>query len=377
MHLLKFLRDTINDDLLYFVLISVAVIFIAGFIGKTLAYLVKKLFAPLAKKTATNLDDKIIVVAEKGLYHIILLVGFGYSINIFEHNLSTTTNSAGQALLTTYPFAQMAIHFLSGVFFVLIVFVFFLKINKLLSLLLSFYAEKTDTDADKLLSRSFVPLLRKVISILLFVISLGIVFSRFHIDISSLVVSLGVGSLAIAFAAQETLSNMISGFILMVDRPFRIGDRIRIGAGSSPIIGTVLDIGIRSTRIRDFDQNILIIPNNELAKSTIINISFPNDYTRVLVEVGVAYGSDISKVKEIMLKVASDHPHVSKDFPPEFGFMGFGDSALNVRLAAIVQDYRESFSVNTQLREAIYIEFSKNNIEIPFPQRVITIKKES
>ena len=376
MDILKFIRETLHNDLLYFFLISVAVILIAGFAGKILAFVIKKLFAPLAKRTQTTLDDKIIVVAEKGLYHIILLVGFGYAINIFEHNLSTNYNEAGKALITAYPFTQMAINFLSGVFFVLIVFVFFLKINKILSLLISFYAEKSDTGSDKLLSKSFVPLLRKVITILLFVIALGITFSRFHIDISSLVVSLGVGSLAIAFAAQETLSNMISGFILMVDRPFRIGDRIRIGAGSSPIIGTVLDIGIRSTRIRDFDQNILIIPNNELAKSTIINISFPNDYTRVLVEVGVAYGSDISKVREIMLRVASEHPLVSTQFPPEFGFMGFGDSALNVRLAAIVQDYRESFTVNTQLRESIYNEFNKHNIEIPFPQRVVTLKKE-
>lgn len=377
MQILNYIRETLQNDLLYFALISLGVILLAGMIGRILAFMTRKIMAPLAKRTATSLDDKIIAVAEKGLFHIILLVGFGYAINIFEQNLSTTYNHAGQALIKLYPFAQMSIHFLSGLFFVLIVLVFFLKINKLLSLLLSFYAEKTDTDTDKLLSRSFVPLLRKMISILLFVISLGIVFSRFHIDISSLVVSLGVGSLAIAFAAQETLSNMISGFILMVDRPFRIGDRIRIGAGTSPIIGTVLDIGIRSTRIRDFDQNILIIPNNELAKSTIINISFPNGHTRVLVEVGVAYGSDISAVREIMLRVASEHPLVSKEFPPEFGFMGFGDSALNVRLAAIVQDYRDSFAVNSQLRERIYNEFTQHGFEIPFPQRVITIKKES
>jgi small-conductance mechanosensitive channel len=187
-------------------------------------------------------------------------------------------------------------------------------------------------------------------------------------------VSLGVGSLAIALAAQETISIMISGFIIMIDRPFRIGDRIRIG---TDILGDVVAIGIRSTKIMDFDRNITIVPNNDIVKSRIINLTYPNILTRVLVEVGVAYGSDIDKVKEVMLKCALENSLRSTDIMPEVNFMKFGDSSLDFRLDVKTDDYKDAFTLGCQLREAIYKAFEKEKIEIPFPQRVVYLKNES
>jgi small-conductance mechanosensitive channel len=190
------------------------------------------------------------------------------------------------------------------------------------------------------------------------------------VDISGLLVSLGVGSLAIALAAQDTLSNMISGFIIMLDRPFRIGDRIRIKENKT---GDVIEIGLRSTKILDFDNNILIIPNNDIANSEIVNITYPNINTRVLVEVNVAYGTDIKKVREVILSTVKEHPLVLGDIAPDVNVMSFGESAVNIRLAARTADYRNAFQLQCDLREQIYEAFIREKIEIPFPQRVVHI----
>jgi small-conductance mechanosensitive channel len=218
------------------------------------------------------------------------------------------------------------------------------------------------------LSGSIIPLLKKVIKIIVFALAVVIVLAKFSIDISAFVVSLGVGSLAIALAAQETLSNMISGFIIMTDRPFRIGDRIRYADNQ---VGDVVDIGIRSTKILDFDNNIVIIPNNEIVKSRLVNITYPNSLTRVVVDVGVAYGSDISKVKEILLDIAKNDPDCSKQIPPDVFFINFGASSLDFRLVARTDDYKNAWAMQCRMREKIYEEFNKHKIEIPFTQIVV------
>ena len=159
----------------------------------------------------------------------------------------------------------------------------------------------------------------------------------------------------------------------MVDRPFRIGDRITFGAGET---GDVVSIGLRSTKILNFDSNLVIMPNNEIVKSKIVNVTYPNILTRVIIEVGVAYGSDLKKVRDIMLKAANEHPLTSESIPPDVVLLSFRDSSLNVRLAARTDDYRNAWAMQCELRETIYEEFNKAGIEIPFPQRVVHMKKE-
>ena len=158
----------------------------------------------------------------------------------------------------------------------------------------------------------------------------------------------------------------------MIDRPFRIGDRIKYGSET----GDVVEIGIRSTKILDFDNNLVIMPNNEIVKSKVVNVTYPNILTRVIVEVGVAYGTDLKKVREIMLKAANEHPLISKEIPADVVLTSFGDSSLDLRLAARTDDYRNAWAMQCELRETIYEEFNNAGIEIPFPQRVVYLKKE-
>ena len=273
-------------------------------------------------------------------------------------------------LVQEYPALLSVLSVLDILFFILLIIMFLIIASQIGVVILDWYAEKMNANENKDLSGSLFPLLKKVLKLIFAVFALIIVLKKFNVDISAFVVSLGVGSLAIALAAQETISNMISGFIIMIDRPFRIGDRIKIG---NEIHGDVVSIGIRSTRIIDFDKNYLIIPNNDIVKSRIINLTYPTTSTRVLIDLPVSYQSNIDKVKEIALRVANEDPDTDKNDPPEIYIMRFGEHALEFRLAVRTKDYQISFALGCRLKEAIYRRFQDEKIDIAVPQRLIQI----
>lgn len=231
-----------------------------------------------------------------------------------------------------------------------------------------------ETHARKTMSRlneALLPLANRVINVILAVIAIIITLDHFGQDVSSLVVSLGVGSLAIALAAQDTLSNMIAGFVIMMDRPFRVGDRIQLPSGD---MGDVHEIGIRSTKILNFDNNLVIFPNSELVKSHIVNFSYPADFVRIVVDVGVAYGTDLDKAKYIMTDLAKRNSDLLSDPAAQAFVVALADSSVNLRLVGRTDDYRKKFLIETSLREQIYNAFREAGVEIPFPQRVVHIQ---
>lgn len=368
------IRKFIHNDLLYQVVIALIIISLSYIFAHLLSFLIKKIFKPLARRTETQLDDEILCLAGKSVFKVIIIAGSFFALSVFTQGFNLVSLDTNSKLIDEYPYLAKLVLILDYALFIVLVFVLLIISFRIVTIVFKWYSGKINANENKDLSGSFFPLLNKVSKILLSALALVVVLAKFKIDISAFIVSLGVGSLAIALAAQETISNMISGFIIMIDRPFRIGDRIRIG---TDILGDVVAIGIRSTKIMDFDRNITIVPNNDIVKSRIINLTYPNILTRVLVEVGVAYGSDIDKVKEIMLNCTKENSLISKDVTPEVNFMKFGDSSLDFRLDVKTDDYKDAFTLGCQLREAIYKAFEKEKIEIPFPQRVVYLKNES
>lgn len=166
---------------------------------------------------------------------------------------------------------------------------------------------------------------------------------------------------------------MIAGIVIMMDRPFRVGDRITLPSGE---IGDVSEIGIRSTKILDFDNNLIVYPNAELIKSKIVNYSYPEEFIRVVVDVGVAYGTEIDKARSIMLDTAKNHTDVLKDPIPEVFVVNLAESSVNLRLVARTDDFRKKFSTESTLREQIYNAFRSEGVEIPFPRRVLYVREQ-
>lgn len=365
----------VGNDLVFELIISALILILGVLFSKIISLILKKLFRPLTKLTDNIYDDEIVTIGEKGLFKLINVGVIYLALVRFQTQLPELNTLANKSLDKEYPYLNSILNFLEIVLFIYLIYIILKITFQLTTAIFDWYASKIKADENKDLSGSLFPLLKKVSKIILTAIAIVALLSKFNVNISGLLVSLGVGSLAIALAAQETLSNMISGFIIMTDRPFRIGDRIRYGGAGET--GDVVEIGIRSTKIKDFDNNIVIIPNNEIVKSRVTNFTYPDTTTRIVIVVGVAYGTDFSKVKDILLKLANAHPLRLLEKEPEVVILDFGDSSINIRLALHADHYTKVWQITTELREQIYNEFNKEGIEIPFPQRVVTLKKES
>lgn len=371
-NLLHWFRGAINNDLLYEVLLCV-IVFLAFFIiARVFGYLIKKIVKPFVEHTESKLDDIIVDIIETGVRRLLILLGAYVSLQIFKNGLDVIEVTSNRTLLQKHPFLQHTVTYLENGLFIFGVLLVLFLIVKVVSFALDWYAERTNAQENKDLSGSLFPLAKKVIRLLLTLLAGAVILAHFSIDISAFIVSLGVGSLAIALAAQETLSNMISGFIIMVDRPFRIGDRIRIG---NDIHGDIVSIGIRSTKILDFDKNYLIVPNNDIVKSRIINLTYPTNLTRIVVDFSAAYGCDIPRIKSIVLELVEQEHEIeqTEGNKPEVFLLRLGESALEMRLAAKIADYKKAFDVACKLREDIYTRFNQEGIEFPSPQRTVKI----
>lgn len=239
--------------------------------------------------------------------------------------------------------------------------------------LLTWYAARMADQDRGGLDRQLIPLMEKLATIFLAATATIIILKHFNYDILSLVTALGIGSLAIGMAAKDTLANMISGFTLMIDRPFRIGDRIQLSPAQW---GDVLDIGLRSTKIKAPDNTLLIIPNSTLCNSNLVNLAFPEPRIKGRVDLGVAYGSDVERVKRLMVQTALQVPEVLRDPSPEAYFVSFGDSALRMSLFFWAGDYADLFAVTDRVNTLLLTTFRQEGIEIPFPITSVRIEKE-
>jgi len=206
-----------------------------------------------------------------------------------------------------------------------------------------------------------------------FTISLLIGLSIAGINITGLAVVAGALSVGIGFGLQSIANNFVSGIILLFERPIKAGDFVTVG----DVEGFVKKISIRATEIETLDNQDMLVPNSELISGRVTNWVLHNPYGRLRIRVGVAYGSDINKVKDILEAVSHENKSVITDgrvSPPKALFMGFGDSALEFELRVRIFDIKKRYDVVSELNFKIDEEFQKNRIIIPFPQRDIHIK---
>ncbi len=209
-----------------------------------------------------------------------------------------------------------------------------------------------------------------VIIITVMSMSLG---ARLGLPTYSLITGLGIGGLAVALAGREALSNIIGTIMIILDRPFQLGDYIVPGAGER---GEVAEVGLRSTRIRTRDDVIISIPNSVIANAKMINESAPFPMSRIRVKLGVAYDSDLPKVEQILIDVARQNELVLPDPAPRVRFRGFGDSALEIELLCWIDTPDLRGRVIHELNWSIKEEFEKQEVEMPYPQRNVHIRSD-
>lgn len=303
--------------------------------------------------TSSDLDDRLLQRVIPHVSRLLIMLGVYLAIR-------------------SLPLHERMVTLFSGALFVILVFIVFNLIYNALDELLQWYIASRQEGSEALISRHMIPIAEKVAMLFLMGAALIVILKHFNYDILSLVTALGIGSLAIGMAAKDTLSHMISGFTLMLDRPFHIGDRIKLANGQ---MGDVIDIGLRSTKIQGLDSTVMIIPNSDLCNSTVINMVRPTSVTQGRITVGVGYGSDVERVKGVLLEIARANPEVVEEPSPLALFTAFGESALTMLLLFWVNDPARIGLVTDQLNCAIIRRFREEGIEIPFPIRTVIMEK--
>jgi small-conductance mechanosensitive channel len=206
------------------------------------------------------------------------------------------------------------------------------------------------------------------------IISLGVLYALkigFSIDLTSIAVIVGFLSVGIGFGLQYAASDIASGFILLFERPVRIGDWVALDDG---IEGRVENISLRSTVIVTNDNMAVILPNSKLVQNKFVNYSYGSQLVRLNIPVGVEYSSDLDKVREALLEAANSVSEVLNEPKPVVHFSSFGESSLNFQIRVWINEPRDHVAIRSRVNFAIERTFRKHNIEIPMPQLDLNLK---
>jgi MscS family membrane protein len=330
------------------IVVTSLVLLTAWVASRIYVLLVDKIGRRLARQTASDIDDRILEALRRPGAILVFLIGVYAAFHRYKFRVRGHIDNA---------------------MYVVAVVVILWGFMRVLGILLVWHGEKLSTEKkDETIARQLLPLTNKIFRIVIAAIGLVIILEHFGIRIQSILVSLGVGSLAVGLALQDTLANMFGGFTIMLDRPFRVGERIQLQTGE---LGDVQYIGMRSTTVLMPDSNTLIIPNALLVKTIVINHSFPDNRLLIKVELKVAYDSNTEMVKEIMRESAVNNPRILPVPAPEAYFNAFGDSALHMILFCYVKSFQEKAAAIDALNTDIAVKFKAAAIEIAPPSRTV------
>lgn len=211
--------------------------------------------------------------------------------------------------------------------------------------------------------------LSRISHYLIMIVGILLAFQFIGIDLSGLAVILGLLSVGIGFGLQNVTANFIAGIILLFERPIKVGDRVTVGSTE----GHVIAINMRATTISSLNNISIIVPNSEFISSQVINWSHGDTRVRLIAEVGVSYNSDLDKVLRSLKEVADENPQVMKTPESDVLLAGFGDSSWNMQLRVWLSSPDHFYKIRSELNCAIVKKFRENDIEIPFPQRVVHV----
>lgn len=326
------------------------ILVVSGLVALLAKFIMRQVLKPLAKKTKTKIDDLIVKSISSIIFYIILVLGFKIGIQHFEFE-TTIYSSIVNTLL------------------ILIVMTLALRIITNFSKhWLKEWASKTESTADDRL----IPLVAKILKAVTIILAFIFIFDTWNINISPLLATAGIAGIAIGFAVRDSLANILGGLQLVLDKTFKVGDKIQLDSGE---MGVILDIGIRSTKLKTYDNEVIYIPNGSLANTKIKNFTVPDLSVRVNVNFGVEYGSDPEKVRNVVLDAIKKIDTVIEEPAPVVQFLNMSDFSLDFVARVWVQSYTDAYSTKLKATDEIYNALNRAKIGIPFPTRTIYTKK--
>jgi small-conductance mechanosensitive channel len=222
----------------------------------------------------------------------------------------------------------------------------------------------------KRINRGVRDAVKKLTHYVLILVGLLVAMSMAGIDLKNLTILFGAFGIGIGFGLQGIVNNFISGLILLFERPVKVGDTIVVGE----ITGVINNIGMRSTVVETWDRSEIIVPNSQMISEKVTNWTLSSSVARVVLPVGVKYGTDMQKVIKLLEGIAAENELVVEDPEPSAVFTGFGDSSIDFQLRAWIADVDNRLKVRSELGVAIDKAFRENSIEIPFPQQDLHLR---
>ncbi len=328
-----------------------------GLIVAGIAHFVVRYLAKKAEETESPLDDIILAAIGKPLVVTIIAGSVYIALTRFEILPATVGG---------YPIDQ----YVNAFFIIIGAWIASSFSYNLLRTYGATLAEKTEGDIDDRL----LALLEIIAKYVIWFAALLMILANFNINITPLLAGAGIAGLAVALAAQDILGNFFGGAIITIDKPFKIGDRIMFGTYS----GDIVSIGPRSTRMQTLDNQIVTIPNSKITSDVVVNYATPDMKMKVRIPFSVAYGTDMSRVKQLLLDIAHN---AEKETPwvipaPSVYFLEFGESSLNGQLIVWTNNYDSAWDVKDFINSRIYETFQREGIEIPFRQVDVWMRKQ-
>jgi small-conductance mechanosensitive channel len=276
----------------------------------------------------------------------------------------------------TYLLRMTDIPVLEKIFHALLILCFAFPVKNFLSLAIEFLQNKIARKTENQIDDIIFELLSRFAGFVIIATAVIIALDSLGVNVMPFIAGAGVAGIAIGFAAKDTLSNLIAGILLIIDRPFEVGDRIEVWSApsGSSTWGDVIDIGLRATKIKTTDNIVIIIPNNEIMLRDIINYTTISEKIRVRIDIGIAYDADMQKAKNIILQVADSTEWVSKEPPPKVVVRKFGESAVDLQLRVWIHDARRRMNTISYITDRVKSSFDEQGIEIPYPKRDVYVK---
>ncbi len=326
----------------------IAVAFIV--IGKIADWIISAIIGRIARRSANEYDDQFVALVHRPVFLSFVLLG-----------LALATRRIGMSP----PPEFITI----GILKTIVIFVWYNTLSNVMNLLVKVLSRTKDS---KIVQTGMLSLLHNVMKVIVVALTGYFLFLAWDINVTAWLASAGIVGLALSFAAKDTLSNLFAGVSIVIDAPYKAGDFIILDSGER---GVVTDIGLRSTRILTRDDVEITVPNGIIGNGKIINeAGGPPAQHRIRVAVGVAYGSDIDQVIEVLEQVGADNDSVLAAPAPRVRFRHFGDSSLDFELLGWIARPVDRGRVRHELNCAVYKALNENSIEIPYPQRDLHVR---
>jgi MscS family membrane protein len=338
-------------------IITAALIMASFFLlARILRILVTNVLPRLVSKTETTLDDEIIKAVKGPAEWLMIALGCYLALQVIG------------------PYTGNLNIYLDRLLLVTLIFILAYLVANLINGLLNWYKndmmKKLDTDLDDLL----IPFVEKIIGAVIAVIAIVMALDQLNIvEITPLITGLGVLGVAVALAAQQFLSDFFGAISIMADRPYKVGDRVRIEGITA---GDVTEIGLRSTRLRTMDNRIIIVPNAKVSKSKVVNLSVPDAQIYFPIKVGVSYDADVDKAARIMEEIALSTEGVVASPQPQVYVTELGSFAVKLAMFPYANSYRLDWEVPDRIYRNIVKRFAAEGIEIPTPTTNVLVRRE-